>query len=80
MSQTATKGRKQGGLVHRDGCPADRIEMFGNEGPRGAFTVTRCLDCGEQAVEPADLGAFRERWMEGLNETESTESEEPSDG
>ncbi len=77
MSQTATKGRKQGGLVHRDGCPADRVEMFGNEGPRGAFTVTRCLDCGEQVAEPADLATFRERWSENLNETES---EEPSDG
>jgi len=51
--------------------------MFGNEGPRGAFTVTRCLDCGEQVAEPAELATFRERWAENLNETES---EEPSDG
>ncbi len=68
MSQTATKVRKQG-LVHRDGCPAGRVEKFGNEGPRGAFTVTRCLDCAEQVVEP---GAYEP--------PADNESEEPSDG
>ena len=38
-------------VTHREGCPQGRSESFGATSPGGdALTVTRCLDCGADAV------------------------------
>ena len=38
-------------VTHREGCPKGRSESFGATSPGGdALTVTRCLDCGADAV------------------------------
>jgi len=38
-------------MTHRDGCPKGRSESFGATSPGGdALTVTRCIDCGADAV------------------------------
>lgn len=34
--------------LHKDGCPAERVEAFALNRPHGAgqVTVVRCIDCG----------------------------------
>lgn len=32
-------------IPHLDGCPAERIEVYENQGPRGYVVVCRCIDC-----------------------------------
>lgn len=57
-------------LDHLPGCPAERSETFRRKAPEARVaTVTRCIDCGEQEVELADLpplepgtDEWREAW------------------
>jgi hypothetical protein len=38
-------------LIHLEGCPKGRSESFGATSPTGEpLTVTRCIDCGADAV------------------------------
>ena len=38
-------------VTHLDGCPKGRSESFGASSPGvDALTVTRCIDCGADAV------------------------------
>ncbi len=43
-------------VEHLDGCPADRIERHDQTRPRDGRTlsVTRCIDCGAQRVDPVN--------------------------
>lgn len=45
-------------MIHRDGCPKGRSESFTATNPRGeALTVTRCIDCGADAVSVGESAA-----------------------
>lgn len=46
--------------LHRDGCPAERIEAFGRSRPDGTqVTVVRCVDCGADLHIDDEKGAHR---------------------
>ena len=53
-------------MTHRDGCPQGRSETYGAISPGGdALTVTRCIDCGADAVSVGKAVAASEAKPKG---------------
>jgi hypothetical protein len=61
MTQTKTKTADAALEVsHLEGCPAERVETYEVEGPKGFVIVTRCIDCGaHRASKPTEEPTLR---------------------
>ena len=59
-------------ITHLDGCPQGRSESFGATSPGGDdLTVTRCIDCGADAVSKGKAVAESEAKPKGKAVAES---------
>lgn len=54
--------RRTNDVEHLDGCPADRVERYDQTRPSDGqgMTITRCIDCGSQRVDPTGRVTRRE--------------------
>jgi hypothetical protein len=63
VANTGTKDKRAGveaaieqhglTILHLEGCPARRVELYEVEGPKGWVLVARCQDCAAHTVGQA---------------------------